>query len=961
MPTWNWNLTLPLIQNKYGIGGIVDSVTIFAKGDSLVLQFGGDLPKDSIGSDYLRVPGTDPISATAPVSIPDVSSFLPDIDYSPPTVPFALPVSGPAVMLGSAWNTLTATMGSTIASTFPVELATVDLSDAFKDIEFVDPQGVIIGGDSSANHFRSVITVKDFPAGTGVKTASIGMRSSASPDGYLGKLHQRSDLVDGVSYDTSYSIVGDTIGTGTIAIDFSLEFVSLASDDTVTIDDGKTPTIELLLEMKLANPDTALVMISEYVFPTDLEPISFAGMSAGSEDCAVIALYGGTFESKTNDNDLASVNRFNFSNISSTFPFPVDFKIHFKNFFPSAGADSVKFEQQLEKGGGPYSDEVQIYGYQFAHATNPGDSSVKELVIDVVPKTVAGLSKFPIDGSESNWEFTFGVEVGNMWFSTLDAKIDCPFPTQTQAISGMPQGFSGMSFSEVILQFTMINQIRAPIFLDLDIKGVSALGDTVTVPVKAEIETPDTKGDSAKTVIQLSSIGTTVHKYKTFASTTPVTTVDSAGVGENTIVDLLALGPAEIIVDATSGIDGKEKAQLDLDAEIGGTFELIAPFKIIMDPMTFVPEKATDFEEISHETRSMLRSSLKATTLITHVRNGLPTGGEISILFSNLNLFPLDREASTLSFFSDSLKASAEKFVSGDTQSFTSFGFGSGKNRLANLYQNMESLRVVTSCSDLNMAVGDINIFDVLPDTADCKDNTAYLVAAFTDTTERVISYVDTFFQVLLPTPESYFTDTSTVGIPGAVEQVGDTIFFSELDSNNIFHLTDLGSHFVNNRTHFFGTDGKSVFFTLKDTLEIEAMISFTLESTGLLEKAKNEIVITYPNGGETFSIDDTVTIKWRSLGSVKNSSVEVFSATDTSSGGPSEWTSISGGSITNVDSLNWIPGSAYDVIIFRVCSEDGSTCDESGSYSTVVFGRLAAQRSTAKRSKNRNYNGKIR
>lgn len=76
MPTWNWDLTLPLIQNKYGIGGIVDSVTIFDKGDSLLLQFGGDLPKDSIGSDYLRVPGTDPISAAVPVSVPDVLAFF---------------------------------------------------------------------------------------------------------------------------------------------------------------------------------------------------------------------------------------------------------------------------------------------------------------------------------------------------------------------------------------------------------------------------------------------------------------------------------------------------------------------------------------------------------------------------------------------------------------------------------------------------------------------------------------------------------------------------------------------------------------------------------------------------------------------------------------------------------------------------------------------------------------------
>ena len=100
--------------------------------------------------------------------------------------------------------------------------------------------------------------------------------------------------------------------------------------------------------------------------------------------------------------------------------------------------------------------------------------------------------------AEQDWRFGFGLEVGTMEFGSLTAIVECPFPAVEDTISGMPTGFTGMTFGGISLEFIMINQIRAPVDMDLKIKGFTPLGDSVVVPVIATIESPTIQGDSVK-------------------------------------------------------------------------------------------------------------------------------------------------------------------------------------------------------------------------------------------------------------------------------------------------------------------------------------------------------------------------------------------------------------------------------------------------------------------------------
>ena len=240
----------------------------------------------------------------------------------------------------------------------------------------------------------------------------------------------------------------------------------------------------------------------------------------------------------------------------------------------------------------------------------------------------------------------------------------------------------------------------------------------------------------------------------------------------------------------------------------------------------------------------------------------------MAIIFSDRDLFPLDRKAETLQTIADSLQWS-------------------------------DSLYVVTSCSTLKPSNDDMYIFNVMNDSSDCIDGVAYLIRGVPASRDTVYSFVDTLVKIVLPTPDEYYGQGDPGGSPGMVKTPGDTVVVSEIDSNKITMLSSLGDHYINNMTRFYGTEGAAVFFSTRDTLEILSYISFTLQSTGILEEAQDELVITYPNGNESLVQDSTIVIRWRSLGDeVSGQNVELFISDleEPDIAQDEDWESISGG-----------------------------------------------------------------
>ena len=76
------------------------------------------------------------------------------------------------------------------------------------------------------------------------------------------------------------------------------------------------------------------------------------------------------------------------------------------------------------------------------------------------------------------------------------------------------------------------------------------------------------------------------------------------------------------------------------------------------------------------------------------------------------------------------------------------------------------------------------------------------------------------------------------------------------------------------------GSKGKKVYFSTADYLDINSNVTFTLSSTGMTSTIHPEIVVKYPNGGQTISKDAAIMIKWKSYGDVDSVNVDYFAGT---------------------------------------------------------------------------------
>lgn len=945
VPKWNINLTIPLLDAQYGLAGIVNDSTIHSSGDSLLIKFSGELPRDSVTGDFLKVPlnvdmtVADSVAApslegsftaiTFPVSLPiPMGQYVLNgkfINVADPPNTIVIPSSSEQKIIGSDWNAAASTI-ETMVGTVDTPFTVLDVSTLFDQIPFIEKAlGVVIGGTATSNTFRSQMVNSDLPASTPIDSTWAAITTGSD----VVALHDTTNLQSGETFADTTSLVGKLLGDE-IRLKYGFKLTRVADTDTVTIPANSDVSMTMSLTMIVTDVDRARVIVKQYSLAPEMPEMAFSTSQDESEECQVRGVYGGTF-----DTGVSGSNRIAVKNVSNSFPFDIDFGLKFRNFITSAG-DTVDFSQRLTKSGSPYDDSEDLAGGSFKNpdkATAAVEKMAVKITADTVPDTVDVL----LSGGEETWKFSAGVEVDPLQFSSLEADLGCPFPPQNQEIGNIPQGFTGMSFGEVILKFTMYNEIRLPLNLNLDLIGISSAGDSMKVLLNSKIARPATTTDSAKTVMELSSFGTKVQLFDSAADTIADSSYTvEATVGTNTIVDLLAFNPKDFLVQATAVIDGR--GSIDVNKAIWGNYQLIAPFEVRIAPMTFIPNTSTIIDEWQHDTRTKLRNFVKGTTLTTRVINGLPIGGDLSVLFSNKDLFPLDRSAATLSALRDSLK-----------------------------WPSTDSLYVVSKCDSLMKLDSTLYVSSVIYDSTGCVDGTAYLVRGVPGQADTVISYVDTLFSIILPRPKSYYADTSKVGMPKSVMTPGDTTVTSGMDSSKMYLLTDLGKHYVRPRTHFSGTLDQVpdvVSFSMKDTLFMKSFMMFLLQSDGLLEKAKDEFVITHPNGGETLTKGQQITVKWRSLGtSLPNDNVELSTSTadDPDVSSDEGWTSISGGAIANVDSLLWSPSSAADTMWLKICNESGKTCDRSLSSFKVAESAIATARRkhASKRNESKRFSGK--
>ena len=913
LPTWFFDLSFPLVQQKYSLEGMVDDKQIFSTPDSLGMQlmFEGILPDTSIGTDILEVEINQSIKYPPPSAVTIKSptfSYTLDLPISIPIqlmgFPFSVPPSSDQTMSKDAWNNIASL--TKIDTTIVIKLEPgIPSSDLPSFVQSVDGFVIKVDEGSNVSDFESTFTNNGLPTNL-INSKAVLITDISSPPDTLAK-HLQSSVVKGATFNSKTSLSKKNLGNA-IRIDVSLA-VANTNDANVTIKAGDSLKVNTLIQLKIAGVDSAIVKIAESSLPINLPKITFP---------SDIEIYGGKLKIPSG----FETNEINVKSLTSTYPMDVNFGMNFKNFIPPTLKDSIKINRVLNKET-TFTKVYDLDDYNFINPSNNNKSveehtALSELIVDVSAILPSQTARIPLDGSDIG-NINLDVELNKLHFETLEANIIQEFPPTSFSIAGMPVGFIGMEFVDTKLEIEMLNGIRLPVVLDFDMVSVNQLGDTMKVKALSTLATPTGSGDTTKTITRLSREGTTTLKYKAPSS---ITYEDSSNVspkaGESTINNLMSSNPTTFDVNSRVRIDGR--GTLESGMHIGGKYRMLAPFEVIMAPMTFISVTNTPMQEMDHTNRNKIRSTMQSASMDVTVENKIPSGGELSMLMSNIGYFPLDTTVTALSAFRDSMVIKLN-------------------------WSNSDSLYVVSKCESLNPEKGNLFIFDVMDDFTDCIDGMAYIVKSTGLGIDTVVSYVDTLLKIPLPNPISFYTTTSSSGHLGQVKEPGFISYSSPISTSRIRLMTNPGQPFMAPRFSLFGSDSKKVYLTTSDYIDINSNLTLKLSSSGMTSAAPDEITIKYPNGGENLNKDTPLTIKWKTFGTVPNVNISYYAGSNPNMELDDGWVNIAE-EINNLDSFAWTPSateginsmekSLRDSIRLRVKSPDGKTVDMSGWYFTI-------------------------
>ena len=727
-----------------------------------------------------------------------------------------------------------------------------------------------------------------------------------------------------VSSGTTYADTTDLSGKGLTGYLNLATNMSLASaTDYVTIPTGSL-YVDFKLAFQLSSIDSIDVTTNNYSLSDGIEMPSMAlpEMDMSESGITRMEIYRNVL---LNEGALFNENKLIVNNLANSLPFDMNFLMNFRNFFPPSGNDSVKIDTVLNKGI-VINNTYDLRNYTLSSLAPDGNGdgwpdtafTNFDLVLDIsIPQQKATI---PLDGLPLG-EFTMDMQLEQLSFSSIGANLYMEMPAEPTE-QEFPPGFTGAVPTEAMIEIIFKNQIRLPIQMKLDFNGSNSLGESTYLPVNIDtIGFPLTNDniDTSMTVIALTKLGTTITIYQSVEDSLPSYTKTIAPCDTcPTIIDLLAINPVSLSINPEVKVDGR--GEITADKAIAGGFRVTIPFVLQLEPMTFMGGTATEIEEFEHDTRYKIRNSLLETSLVSTITNNLPFGAEVAILMSNFPQFPTDTSLEQLSFFRDTLAVQG-------------------------IIPASDSLYIVRRCSEISPdSTSNIYIYNIMTDFSECLDNLPYIVKSSGAGTDTIFSYVDTLFKFILPDPLSYYGPNDSTGYPeGMVAEPGTGVYPSTIDTSQIYLLTDYGNHYTMPRFYLPGTGNIGVYVSVEDYLDISSFITFTLSSSGAFGSAKNELILTYPNGGQTFYTNGTYEIKWASYGE-SNEKVDLYYSTigDTTTYLPSyclsieNWTLIESG-LDNSGSYNWNLNSSSlsetDSLRIKIVASNGEACDINGHY----------------------------
>ena len=834
MPRWGVSLTIPLINKNYPFTDVADSSVIFEDTSSheLQIEFRGDLDTTSIDSSYLEIilPASatpDPINEV--ITSPDGASLFSAVAETvqvtialdsilaatgqPLYAGISFPDSIAVPVPDSVWNNFVANAAiDQIVGPFVL----LDTTTLKQDYDFIKSFSYVQLDTSAVNNeFSSTVENKQFPT----TVDSIRLQVLSDP---LNVVHDTTSLDSGQTFFRATSLASEKLGA---EVSMGIRMFLPQVTEDVVIAAFTDPEILFTIILKVGGVDSLAIRTAEVsLIPGTPDPLPLPGD---------IEIVRGVLRSGVD----SPINEISLSNLSNTLPFDINFQLTFPNFASDiTGTDSlIMGPWVLVDGQAPIDTTASLEGYMFHNPASGGAIDAFEylLTANLTEKDIV----LPLDGSALG-AFQASFSIGDLYFDEITGNFAIEFPTVPTTIDKIPTGFTGFLFDRLALELHLYNQIALPVILSLDLQGLNARGDTVSLPILAPLNYPGAEswsGDTAYTVVRLDE--TAVSTYWLPAGETDIAfAMDSTIVSNQgqSIVDVMNMPPDTLKVGGSAIIQGE--GSVVAGASVWGEFELIAPFAFILPhAITFLPADATPVEPMDSSTRVQIQTALLSASLTTKVTSDFPIGGNINMLISDSTLFPLAYDEL------DKLAAGIPETV------YTNYD--------TTIYTNLQD----ALAADSIMGISHIVFYPetTIPGQSTVRSGIrATRIEFFTTSTDTAPAFwVGRMFDMEIPPP-------AEVDSKGYVITPGDTTQVIALDAERVAWLASDKTVYLKPLISFYATSGAR---TIQSTNSIDflAYMTFELASDVLVvpEEVDTNNVTTSSVPTDSVAVDSTISI----------------------------------------------------------------------------------------------------
>ena len=316
-------------------------------------------------------------------------------------------------------------------------------------------------------------------------------------------------------------------------------------------------------------------------------------------------IYRGIFgETITQSPDTNQINW----EIVNDLPLNLKMELEFQNFYTETGEFTISSILNAE------ASEANFKRLDLDTLRNPDPTTVVDSFIVITTVNILDdpgdtVDTIPVD---IEGQLGFTMSISNMKFQEISCKFDKSFdiPIPPLTIKDIPAGFGDVNFGNVFLTLHFYNDIRVQFDLNFDIEGRRAERKEV------------------------------IHQGGTIA----------AGEAEREkysrvdldIAQVFNMVPDSMIISGMASIPPNDISILRVNKKFWGRYEVVVPFTVKMNKMTFIPNKSNKLSAVDKTTRQRIRGGLIEAAIISLVENDFPISGEVNVLISTYDYFPLE-------------------------------------------------------------------------------------------------------------------------------------------------------------------------------------------------------------------------------------------------------------------------------------------------------------------------------